>query len=211
MSTSGQGDTPHQILDVAQNSARSGDSTRWVTRASAGPGIRNVSLHSHLPGKADFGVALVRRYRQRLERDLEAVSPATDSAPERLDRCLTARRTVVHEGGLICLCAVLAGDYNTLPEEMRREVRARLDLDEGWLAGGRSRGRWTFTAGAGGPFSGCPRHLAPKKSWHGDQDLNGEKDRYSISHRYRTSSSAATTYRMGLTCRPRPLSSLIAA
>lgn len=52
---------------------------------------------------------------------------------------------------------------------------------------------------------------AQKKSWHGDQDLNREKTRYSISHRYRASSSAATPYRMGLTCRPRPLSSLIAA
>lgn len=153
----GQGDTLQQILDVAQELVQErGFNAVSYADISRRLGIRNASIHYHFPGKADLGVALVRRYRQRLERDLEAISQATDSAPERLDRYLTAYRTVVHEDGRICLCTVLAGDYNTLPEEMRQEVRAFFDLNEGWLtevfARGRSQGELTF--------AGTPREAA---------------------------------------------------
>ncbi|WP_019587851.1 TetR/AcrR family transcriptional regulator [Deinococcus apachensis] len=150
----GQKDTLHQILDVAQELVQErGFNAVSYADISRRLGIRNASIHDHFPGKADLGVALVRRSRERLERELEAITQVTDSGPGRLERYLTAYRTVVHEDGRICLCAVLAGDDNTLPEEMRREVRASFDLNEGWLtevfAWGRSRGELTFTGTPG--------------------------------------------------------------
>ncbi len=138
-------DTRNDLLDIAQHLVQErGFNAISYADLSARLGIRNASVHYHFPSKADLGVALVQRYRARLERQLAQLDTTGAPPAERLRAYLHGYRAVVHEDGRICLCAVLAGDYNTLPEAMQREVRAFFDLNERWLTQvlteGRARG-----------------------------------------------------------------------
>lgn len=129
-----QADTLNRILDVAQELVQErGFNAMSYADISRHLGIRNASIHYYFPKKAELGEALVHRYRQRLEGQLQNIKEVAALPPEQLELYLAAYHAVVHEDGRICLCTVLAGDYNTLPEGMQQEVRAFFDLNETWL------------------------------------------------------------------------------
>lgn len=139
-------DTFNRILDAAQELVQErGFNKMGHTDISRRLGIRNASIHYHFAKKAELGVALVYRYRRHLEAQLRNIDDVGVSPPEQLERYLAAYRAVVHPDGRICLCTVLAGDYNTLPEGMQREVRAFFDLNETWLTRVFAEGRATQT------------------------------------------------------------------
>ena len=141
-----QADTLGRILDAAQELVQErGFNKVGYTDISRRLGIRNASIHYYFPKKAELGEALVYRYRRRLEGQLRSIDDAAVSPPEQLERYLKAYRAVVHQDGRICLCTVLAGDYNTLPEGMRGEVRAFFDLNETWLTRVFAEGQATRT------------------------------------------------------------------
>ncbi|MFC5848208.1 TetR/AcrR family transcriptional regulator [Deinococcus petrolearius] len=149
-SLSEKGDTAAQILEVAQELVQlRGFNAVSYSDISRRLGIRNASVHYHFPAKTDLGVALVRRYRERLEAQLAAISSRGLPLPERLDAYLLAYRDVVRPDGRICLCTVLANDFNTLPGAMQAEVGQFFDLNRRWLAAalaeGQASGELTLT------------------------------------------------------------------
>lgn len=122
-----------RILDVAQHLLQE-RGYHAVSYRDIGErlNIRNASIHYYFPGKLDLGTALVRRYRERLAQTLDTLD-TTPSSARRLEGYVAAHQGVVHEDGRICLCTVLAAEDSTLPEPVRAEVRAFLDLNEAWL------------------------------------------------------------------------------
>lgn len=137
--------TREVILDVAQRLVQErGYNAFSYKDIGERLGIRNASVHYHYPAKADLGAALVRRYRGRLEATLAAIDAVDETPAERLKRFVDAYRDVVHDDGRVCLCTVLAAEDASLPDAVRSEVRAFLDLNETWLARtldeGRARG-----------------------------------------------------------------------
>ncbi|WP_034339374.1 TetR/AcrR family transcriptional regulator [Deinococcus misasensis] len=127
-------DTYNRILDVAQHLVQErGFNGFSYANISQTLGIKNASIHYHFPGKIDLGVALVRRYRQRLQHLLSHLQAQDIPAPALLESYLVGYRNVVHEDGRICLCAVLAGELNTLPESIKAEVEAFFQLNQDWL------------------------------------------------------------------------------
>lgn len=127
-------DTYNRILDVAQHLVQErGFNGFSYANISQTLGIKNASIHYHFPGKIDLGVALVRRYRQRLQHLLSHLQAQDIPAPALLESYLVGYRNVVHEDGRICLCAVLAGELNTLPENIKAEVEAFFQLNQDWL------------------------------------------------------------------------------
>lgn len=151
----GKADTRSQILDVAQHLVQErGYNAVSYSDISPRLGLRNASLHYHFPTKTDLGVALVRRYRERLDQLLGALS--TESPVRRLEQYVDAYRSVIHGDGRICLCTVLAAEDTTLPEPVRTEVRAFLDLNEHWLTQVLSQGQQQDEL----RFSGAPADAA---------------------------------------------------
>ncbi|GGJ42687.1 TetR/AcrR family transcriptional regulator [Deinococcus roseus] len=128
-------DTQQRILDIAQHLVQErGFNAFSYADIGQALGIKNASIHYHFPSKTDLGVAMVRRYRERLEGHLSQFQTGEFPAASALENYLVGYRTVVHADGRICLCAALAADYITLPEAIQQEVRAFFQLNEDWLS-----------------------------------------------------------------------------
>jgi TetR/AcrR family transcriptional regulator, transcriptional repressor for nem operon len=118
--------------------------------------ITKASLHYHFRGKAELGEALIVRYADRFMDALAAIDEGPRDAHAKLAAYTGLYGSVLHEQRM-CLCGMLAAEYQTLPDPMRDAVLAFFDRNEAWLAqlleAGKQDGSLTFT--------GSPREAAP--------------------------------------------------
>jgi TetR/AcrR family transcriptional regulator, transcriptional repressor for nem operon len=117
--------------------------------------ITTASLHYHFPGKAELGRALIARYSLRFSEALRAIAARHADAPARLRAYVELYAGVLRDHRL-CLCGMLAADYDTLPEPMRDAVRHFFDNNEEWLADILAAGREAGTL----KFDGTPQEAA---------------------------------------------------
>jgi TetR/AcrR family transcriptional repressor of nem operon len=118
-------------------------------------GVSTASLHYHFRGKAELGQALIERYAKRFSEALAAVDASTSDGPARLAAYAGLYGDVLRQGRM-CLCGMLAAEYQTLPEPMRETVVRFLDESETWLTATLEEGRANGTLG----FSGSPSDAA---------------------------------------------------
>jgi TetR/AcrR family transcriptional repressor of nem operon len=122
---------------------------------SAELGVTKAALHYHFPGKADLGLALITRYTSRFAQALAAIDTTGGSPAERLAGYADLYSLVLR-GGRMCLCGMLAAEFQTLPQPMRDAVTSFFEANEDWLEKVLDEGRQ-----AGGlRFSGSARDAA---------------------------------------------------
>ena len=133
--------TAERILDIAERLVQ----TRGFNNFSYADiakelGITTASLHYHFRGKAELGQALVTRYAERFEEALEEIDRTTSDAPAKLEAYAGLYAGVL-EGKRMCMCGVLAAEYQTLPRPMRRAVIGFFDENQRWLVGVLAQGQ----------------------------------------------------------------------
>jgi TetR/AcrR family transcriptional repressor of nem operon len=110
--------------------------------------LTKASLHYHFPGKAELGRALIARYASRFIAALGQIDAGTTGAPAKLSAYARLYADVLR-GQRMCLCGMLAAEYQTLPEAMRAAVIGFFDENESWvetvLVQGRDEGTVAFT------------------------------------------------------------------
>jgi len=107
---------------------------------SAELGITKAALHYHFPGKAELGESLITRYTERFGDVLAAIDAEGMSAPDKLlAYCDIYRGTLRAER--MCLCGMLAAEYNTLGQPMRDAILKFFDQNQRWLAAMLQTGR----------------------------------------------------------------------
>jgi TetR/AcrR family transcriptional repressor of nem operon len=125
--------TASRILDVAERLVQTrgfnGFSYADVAQELE---ITTASLHYHFRGKAELGEALIRRYAERFAAALSAIDRREGSAPDKLAAYAGLYSDVLKRRRM-CLCGMLAADYETLPKPMRSEVVDFFDRNEAWL------------------------------------------------------------------------------
>src|SRR5271163_4565550 len=127
------GDTRTRILDVAERLVQvRGFNGFSYADIAAELAITKASLHHHFPSKAGLGEALIARYAERFAQALDAIDADTSAAPARLDAYAGLYADVLR-GGRMCLCGMLAAEYQTLPAAIQNAVLAFLDKNEEWL------------------------------------------------------------------------------
>jgi TetR/AcrR family transcriptional repressor of nem operon len=127
-------DTRTAVLDVAerlvQNRGFNGFSYADVASEL---GITKAALHYHFRGKAELGEALITRYAGRFEAALVEIDGMNATSLAKL-----AAYTDLYLGVLrderMCLCGMLAAEYNTLPDPVRRTVVTFFDDNLSWLS-----------------------------------------------------------------------------
>lgn len=112
--------------------------------------ITKAALHYHYPGKAELGAALVARYSARFAEELAALDARDGSAPDKLDGYIRLYADVLTQGKM-CLCGMLATEYQTLPAPMQAAVVRFFDHHEEWLEGVLEQGRAEATMRFAGP------------------------------------------------------------
>ncbi len=94
--------------------------------------ITTASLHYHFPGKAELGQALIARYSARFAQALQSIDRDAADARAKLDAYVSLYSAVLR-GDRMCLCGILAAEYQTLPDGMRESIIRFFDDNETWL------------------------------------------------------------------------------
>jgi TetR/AcrR family transcriptional repressor of nem operon len=126
--------TAERILDIAERLVQMrGFNNFSYADIATELGITKASLHYHFPGKAELGQALITRYSRRFFEALERIDEALPDARAKLEAYAGLYADVLR-GKRMCLCGVLAAEYQTLPEPMRTGVIEFFDENQRWLA-----------------------------------------------------------------------------
>lgn len=112
---------------VAQSHGYNGLSFRELAKAV---GVKSSSIHYHFPTKEDSGAALARRYREDAKADLGE----PDEPYACLTRIIDGFRLTLERDNRMCLCGLMAAEYDDLPESVKAEVKGFTDDIVAWLS-----------------------------------------------------------------------------
>jgi TetR/AcrR family transcriptional repressor of nem operon len=133
--------TATRILDVAERLVQvRGFNGFSYADIAAELKITKAALHYHFAGKADLGEALIARYAARFAEALSELDVVDSAARAKLDAYAGLYLKVLRNRSM-CLCGMLAAEYQTLPQPMRDAVISFFDQNETWLEGVLERGR----------------------------------------------------------------------
>jgi TetR/AcrR family transcriptional regulator, transcriptional repressor for nem operon len=151
-----EGDTASRILDSAESfvQVRGFNGFSYADVASE-LSLTTASVHYHFPGKAELGRALIVRYAGRFSDALAEIDGDGGDARARLLAYARLYAAVLREQRM-CLCGMLAAEYQTLPEPMRDAVIGFFDENEAWVATVLVDGREDGSLA----FDGAPRDAA---------------------------------------------------
>ncbi len=147
------GGTASRILDSAEHLVQSrGYNAFSYADVAAELHITKAALHYHFAGKAELGEALLRRYAERFAEALDAIDADPATAPRKLAAYAELYLDVLQRRRM-CLCGMLAAEFQTLPASMRDIVVAFFNDQEAWLAAileqGRQEGTLSFEGSTG--------------------------------------------------------------
>ncbi len=148
----GDAGTAERALDVAEALAQTrGFNGFSYAHVAAGLGITKASLHYHFPGKAELGEALIARYSERFAGALARIDDEHPLGRDRLEAYIDIYEGVL-SGQRMCLCGMLAAEYETLPAAMADAIIRFFDANQAWLTGvlegGRADGTLSFAGDA---------------------------------------------------------------
>ncbi len=141
-------DTAQQILDLAQDlvQTRGYNAFSYADIAKALK-MSNASLHYHFPSKADLGNSLIARYEDKFLQGLNAIEERGGTVTERFGAFVRIYADVLAADHM-CLCGMLAAEFETLPQPMRSALDHFFEVTEAWLEvvleEGRRNGEFSF-------------------------------------------------------------------
>jgi TetR/AcrR family transcriptional regulator, transcriptional repressor for nem operon len=137
--------TAERILDIAERLLQTrGFSNFSYADIASELGITKASLHYHFPGKSELGQALITRYAQRFSYALSRIDHDVPDAYAKLEAYAGLYADVLR-GKRMCMCGILAAEYQTLPKPMRTAVIRFFDDNQQWLADVLAEGREDHT------------------------------------------------------------------
>ncbi len=134
-------ETAAEILDVAEHLVQVRGFNAFSYADVAGEvGLTTAAIHYHFPSKAELGEALIARYATRF---LAALVEIDDSSEDPIRKL--AAYADLYAGVLgsqrMCLCGMLAAEYETLSAGMQGAVADFFERNEQWLAEVLTQGR----------------------------------------------------------------------
>jgi TetR/AcrR family transcriptional regulator, transcriptional repressor for nem operon len=148
MGSAALSDTATRILNVAEQLVQTqGFNGFSYADISVELGIRKASLHHHFPTKAELGKQMIARYQTNFLAALAAIDARVDGPKEKLEAYAQIYRDVLN-GKRMCLCGMLAAEFETLPRAMKAGVQSFFAANEAWVVAvlddGRKRGVFGF-------------------------------------------------------------------
>jgi TetR/AcrR family transcriptional regulator, transcriptional repressor for nem operon len=147
-------DTADRILDAAEElvQVRGFNAFSYADVADE-LGLTNAALHYHFRSKPELGEALIMRYAIRFVGALNEIDESKADPVRKLDAYVDLYAKVLRDQRM-CLCGMLAAEYETLTAGMQTAVADFFEKNETWLAAvlrqGRDAGALRF---AGSPLN----------------------------------------------------------
>lgn len=154
----GDGDsgTAAQVLDVAERMVQTRGFNGFSYADVADElGVTTAALHYHFSGKAELGRALIDRYARRFCDALDEIQTRDVDAPTKL-RAYADLYLGVLQDDRMCLCGMLAAEFQTLPEPLQVRLLSFFTDNEVWLERVLDQGR----AAGSLHFPGSTRQVA---------------------------------------------------
>jgi len=109
-------------------------------------GVRKASIHHHFATKAALVRATVAQHRQAVRQGLQALDASVADPHERLVAyCGYWAECIRQSSPPICICALLAAELPSVPEEVAAEVTTHFHDLHAWLAATMGQGAATGT------------------------------------------------------------------
>jgi TetR/AcrR family transcriptional repressor of nem operon len=96
-------------------------------------GIKSASIHYHFPTKGDLGAALAKRYTEDGRAYMEGLRAGSDDPAVWMKGYTEVFRMALVNDNRMCLCGIMAAEFDDLPPEVRAEVDAFTELNVQWL------------------------------------------------------------------------------
>lgn len=116
---------------MAQSHGYNGLSFRVLANAV---GVKSASIHYHFPTKGNLGAALAARYREDAKVILDDVLRRAADPRDCLSRYTEIFREALERDNRMCLCGIMAAEYDDLPGEVKVEVVGFADDNVAWLS-----------------------------------------------------------------------------
>ena len=131
---SSERDTASSVLDVAERLVQvRGYNGFSYADVAAELQLSKAALHYHFAGKSELGEALLLRYSQRFASALEVIDTEIADAPGKLAAYADLYLDVMRQDRM-CLCGMIAAEYQTLPHPMQAVVVQFFVDNENWLS-----------------------------------------------------------------------------
>lgn len=133
--------TATRALDVAERLIQTrGYNGFSYADIAAELGVTKATLHFHYATKEHLGDAIIERYRERFMRALGEIRSERAAVRAQLEAYVQLYADTLR-GQRLCLCGMLAAEYETLPSSMQQALRGFFDANEEWLAETLAAGR----------------------------------------------------------------------
>lgn len=96
-------------------------------------GIKGASIHYHFRTKADLGAAVARRYWESSDATLGALWDRYPDPKEWLRHYPETFRQSLENDNRICLGSFMSAEHDDLPDAVRSEVQAFVEINVKWL------------------------------------------------------------------------------
>lgn len=103
--------------------------------------IKNAAIHYYFPTKADLGVAIIQRTRERFSTWAQSPKTLRKAPAEKLESFFRIYSRFLEAGQQVCLGGALETDFKTLPSRMQSETKKFAADFLGWLEGVLEEGR----------------------------------------------------------------------
>ena len=127
-------DTRTRILDLADQLTRSkGFNGFSYLDLAAEIGIKNSSIHYHFKAKSDLALAMVERYRETTTDSFSQLDQQVKNPQDRLAAVIDYFQSDLRDGK-ICLCGMMAAEFHSISESVRRELTLFFRDFQDWLS-----------------------------------------------------------------------------
>src|ERR1700744_1972844 len=96
-------------------------------------GIKAASIYYYFPSKADLATAGGQRYWEDSAAYLESLLKNSAKPLDALRRYPETFRWALENDNRICLCSLMAAEFDDLPDEVKKEVQAFTNVNLAWL------------------------------------------------------------------------------
>jgi TetR/AcrR family transcriptional repressor of nem operon len=127
------GGTSDRILDVAQSLVQTrGYNAFSYADIAATLNVTKASLHYHFPTKSALGLSLIARYQSRFRHVLDGIDLLNVPAAQKLREYVAIYAGVLADHRM-CMCGMLAAEFETLPKPMQSALDHFFAMNEVWL------------------------------------------------------------------------------